>query len=462
MKKKKIMIILIVLMAIICLTEKTYAKTFDTTEKYRIYKCDSGNDYENCAFTSWTNNGTATSNTPSSKVIRGFSMNFAQNETLNGGGHYRVYIAYKTTPRDSGSQILHSYSCFGVNSNSESGGDEANIQSCDLTSTIPTSDGIVYIFDLVPSVNIKSIKINVYLNTGIPYTSVTGLAKSNLSNDTSTSDAINNQTDDLINNQNNNTQTIINNQNENTQIINNSINEQLGNKCENLFGEYKIINGWIDGTTWSVYSNGNNRVAIIPIKPNTTYTISREKLTNIFRVASYSNNTLPTATTTETYYTIQQVQTNNNGTFITYTTDSNAKWLLIHYGHIINDTNTNEQLNSIQVIEGNKSKPYCKYGSYSSKLDETNNILNQDHTYNNNPSQSTTTEQNTMNNFEQQEDALRNSLNLNIEDAEITINPMASNFIWDVVNRLRGMSGKIVLLFTSILSLGIMKMILGR
>ena len=96
------------------------------------------------------------------------------------------------------------------------------------------------------------------------------------------------------------------------------------------------------------------------------------------------------------------------------------------------------------------------------KQTETNNTLQQDHTYNNNASQSTTTQENQMNSFEQEEDTLRNSLNLDIEDSEITINPNASNFIWETINRLRQMSGKIVLLFTSVLSLGIMKMILGR
>ena len=65
-----------------------------------------------------------------------------------------------------------------------------------------------------------------------------------------------------------------------------------------------------------------------------------------------------------------------------------------------------------------------------------------------------------IDNYDTQEENLRNQLNLNIEDTEISVNPNANNFIWEVVNRLRTMSGKIVLLFTSVLSLGIMKMIL--
>ena len=225
-------------------TLKISAKTFDTSEKYRIYKCDAQNDYENCAFTDWTNNGTSTSNNINSKVIRGFSMNFAQDETLNGGGHYRVYIAFDTSPQyPQNVQVLQNYNCFGVNSNSTSGGDDALIQSCELVSTIPTSSGVTYIFDVVPASNIKSIKVNIYLNTGAPFTSVKGLAKSNLSNDTATSDAINNQTDDLINNQNQNTQDIIDNQ-----------NQLLGTDCENLIS---IPNGtYSNNGITAVVNNG--------------------------------------------------------------------------------------------------------------------------------------------------------------------------------------------------------------
>ena len=94
--------------------------------------------------------------------------------------------------------------------------------------------------------------------------------------------------------------------------------------------------------------------------------------------------------------------------------------------------------------------------------EKTNEILSKDHNYNTNPSESTENQKQEMENYEQEEDSLRNGLNLNIEDTEITINPNASSFIWEVVNKLRGMSSKIVLLFTSVLSLGIMKMVLGR
>lgn len=101
-------------------------------------------------------------------------------------------------------------------------------------------------------------------------------------------------------------------------------------------------------------------------------------------------------------------------------------------------------------------------GNVVEAVDKVNDTLNQNHEYNNNASQNTENEKQEMENYEQEEDTLRNGLDLNIEDTEITINPEANTFIWNIVDRLRGMSGKIVLLFTSVLSLGIMKMILGR
>lgn len=101
-------------------------------------------------------------------------------------------------------------------------------------------------------------------------------------------------------------------------------------------------------------------------------------------------------------------------------------------------------------------------GSVTNAVDKVNETLNKDNDYNNNASVNTEEEKNKFNNYEQQEDNLRNGLNLDIEDSQITIDPNANNFIWETINKLRAMSPKIVLLFTSVLSLGLMKMILGR
>lgn len=94
--------------------------------------------------------------------------------------------------------------------------------------------------------------------------------------------------------------------------------------------------------------------------------------------------------------------------------------------------------------------------------EKTNEIISQDHNYNTDPSESTENQKQEMENYEQEEDSLRNGLDLSIEESEVTINPEANEFIWNVVEKLRGMSSKIVLLYTSVLSLGLMKMVLGR
>ena len=123
------------------------------------------------------------------------------------------------------------------------------------------------------------------------------------------------------------------------------------------------------------------------------------------------------------------------------TSDTTTFLMAISRGFRLYSSATQEQINAINNV---------------------NETLKENHEYNNNASKDTTEQENEINNYEKQEDSLRNSLNLDIEDSEITINPNANNFIWETINKLRGMSSKIVLLFTSVLSLGLMKMILGR
>ena len=136
---------------------------------------------------------------------------------------------------------------------------------------------------------------------------------------------------------------------------------------------------------------------------------------------------------------------------------------------IYNETITNTIKNSgfataqsVQEVNNAVNQVKQEVQGLNNSIDQTNNILTQDHNYNKNESQSTQEQKQEIENYDKQENNLRNQLNLNIEDTEISVNPNANNFIWEVVNKLRTMSGKIVLLFTSVLSLGIMKMILGR
>lgn len=91
-----------------------------------------------------------------------------------------------------------------------------------------------------------------------------------------------------------------------------------------------------------------------------------------------------------------------------------------------------------------------------------NDTLNQDHDYNTNASE-TIDGQNELNSMENKENQLRDSLDFSgASDLDISIDSDTNSFIWNVVNALRTISSKIVLLMTSFLGLGIIKMILNR
>lgn len=127
---------------------------------------------------------------------------------------------------------------------------------------------------------------------------------------------------------------------------------------KNIFGNYAIINGWISGTTMRVTSPNGNRMAFVSCKPNTTYTISRSVITSTFRVSDYT--TIPTMTSSNVDYTIPTAIENNNGTTITYTTSSTAKYLIVHYGREEEST-ISSSLATIQVEEGSIATTYSPY-----------------------------------------------------------------------------------------------------
>lgn len=129
---------------------------------------------------------------------------------------------------------------------------------------------------------------------------------------------------------------------------------------KNLFGNYKILCGWIDGTTMRINYNNGNRIAVIPCQPNTTYTISRSVITGSFRVGDYTS--IPTITGSNIDYTLAKAcEKLDSGTTITYTTSSTAKYLLVHYGNISSDTNINESLATIQVEFGDTATTFEQY-----------------------------------------------------------------------------------------------------
>lgn len=92
----------------------------------------------------------------------------------------------------------------------------------------------------------------------------------------------------------------------------------------------------------------------------------------------------------------------------------------------------------------------------------TNEIINQNATYTDDPYEEVngTQEVNDYNNLENE---IMSSLNFDVnETQQITFNPQASLWIWNIAERLRGINPAIVLLMTSMLGIGVIKMVLNR
>lgn len=159
----------------------------------------------------------------------------------------------------------------------------------------------------------------------------------------------------------------INGINDGTDVVDNLVVGSIQTK--NIFGNYTIINGYIYGTLMRTRSDYADRLAFIECKPNTTYTISRSVITSSFRVSDYTS--IPPVSSTNTDITIPLTIENNSGTTITYTTSASAKYLIVMYGNITNDSNINDSLATIQVEKGNTATAYTPFQDLNP---DTNNI----------------------------------------------------------------------------------------
>ena len=161
---------------------------------------------------------------------------------------------------------------------------------------------------------------------------------------------------EIINNQTNNTQNIINNQNNTTQQIIDSQNELLGRKCENMFNNANITPNTTFNSSGGTFSAdgfflGNDYISV---EPNTSYSLDSY---NGYRVVEYNNSQGFIQRLFDVRY---------------FTTSSNTYYIRL--------SGNSSNLNNVMLVKGSSSKPYCKYGSVSSKLDETNDLLNDDDT----------------------------------------------------------------------------------
>lgn len=459
--KKKMLIILTILISIIFLNDKinasiitSYDETYSTSNRYYY---STSNTLQNNSLGTIGN------------VYNGKSYNFTfYLNTSNLVAQSTYDITINANSNDF-TKNLNASSIYIKTSN-----------SIDFTNSTNGISLISFKNNATSSNNSNKIVLRIYVNSLTSYTMI-DIFNSNYANITSVSNfgikslsiekVDTSGNNEIIENDKNNTQNIINNSNQNTDEIKNTIKDNL-NSCKDSVNVFDINNINVYSTNNANYTIGNNNLRILSngsysyidllldLEIGKSYTFSADVFNNL--TEGHANVSIYTLDYSNKY--VEQYVLTQRGRFNMTFTPVSSSTLFRIYSNATNDILDNYiTLSNIQVQLGNSATNYEPYGKVcQNKLDETNNILKQDYNYNKNESQSTQEQKQEINNYEQEEDNLRNKLNLNIEDAEVSVNPNANNFIWEVVNKLRTMSGKIVLLFTSVLSLGIMKMILGR
>lgn len=162
---------------------------------------------------------------------------------------------------------------------------------------------------------------------------------------------------EIINNQTNNTQNIINNQNNTTQEIINNQNELLGQRCENLLNKNDYI---IDSDGYLGFKLSNLQVG-------KTYTLSSNQSFDYYKFSEYLFGGPE----------LSGPEAGVWSTSATFTITDNSRYLFFEptFNNWITNINQLSGYN-LMLVEGSTAKSYCEYGSYSSKLDETNNAIN--------------------------------------------------------------------------------------
>lgn len=143
-----------------------------------------------------------------------------------------------------------------------------------------------------------------------------------------------------------------------------SSSEDYGNlvvdslECKNIYDDSnpRIVNYQM--TSDKLESNPNCECILIPIQPNTTYTVSRQ--TKGTRFATGYLTKAPEAS----LEILNRIQ-DNDANSITSTSPSNAVYIIIWYYHTLTDTSSASSLRSgIQVEKGDKVTEYTSHKEY--------------------------------------------------------------------------------------------------
>lgn len=120
------------------------------------------------------------------------------------------------------------------------------------------------------------------------------------------------------------------------------------------------------------------------------------------------------------------------------------------------------EMGTIGAIENQTNAIINGNNQINNNLDDIKDTITGDYEYSEEPTEQIQGKEEIDEMKELEENILGNIDLSATEDLNITINPQASKFIWDIVEQLRGINDKIIMLITSILGLGIIKMILNR
>ena len=123
------------------------------------------------------------------------------------------------------------------------------------------------------------------------------------------------------------------------------------------------------------------------------------------------------------------------------------------------NNNIDQESTAIQnKIDSAKNQAHTDATNIKNSVDS---IKNQDHTYNNNASDNVPN-QSDINGVLADQNTLSSDLDLDTSTIDIQLNTDATTWIWTIISNVRLINGKITLLFTTILSLAIIKMVLNR
>ena len=92
---------------------------------------------------------------------------------------------------------------------------------------------------------------------------------------------------------------------------------------------------------------------------------------------------------------------------------------------------------------------------------EFSDLKNYDHTYNNNASDNLNG-QSELNSFDSKTNQIKNSIHLDTNQLDFTLNDNAFTWIWDIITSFRGIHAKITMFITFCLSFAIIKMVINR